>query len=169
MADQKPFSTAASLRARPIIVTVPGDGDNEPVRLACRRPDPLILFASELLPLPIYAAVAEAVTTSMNRLSLGAVKDPIAYGDFIDRWVCAAVVTPHVVLTEAEASDEAIWVEDLSPEVRVAVFLRTNDRLSTKRVTDAVAEFRRHQPLDPDPGSSGAPVRGAAVESLIGV
>ncbi len=78
-------------------------------------------------------------------------------------------MSPRVVLTEAEASDDAIWVEDLAPDVRVAVFTKTNDRLANPRVIDAVADFRRRQPVDPDPGSDGTPVRDAAVESLVGV
>ncbi len=168
MADPKPFSTAASLRARPIIVTVPGEDGSEPVRISCRRPDPLVLFASALLPLEIYAKVAEKVTGPIAGFSLAALKDQGTYGEFIDRWVCAAAVQPHVVLTQEEASDEAIWVEDLAPEVRVAIFLKTNDRLANKRVTDAVAEFRRGQPVDPDPGSDGPAVRDTAVESLVG-
>lgn len=168
MADVKPFSTAASLRARPIIVTVPSDGEADPIRIACRRPDPLTLFASDLLPLEIYAAVAEQVTGPVAAFSLAALRNQALYGDFIDRWVCAAAVDPVVVLTAAEASEDAIWVEDLGPDIRVAIFLKTNDRLAGKRVTDAVADFRRLQSVDPDPGSDGPAVRGAPVESLVG-
>jgi len=168
MADQKPYSTAAQLRARPIVVTVPGEGDAEPVRIACKRPDPLVLFTNGLLPLEIYAAVAEVAATTVGNFSREAFKDPALYGDFIDRWVCAAAMTPRVVLTEGEASDEGVWVEDLSPDVRIAVFMKTNDRLASKRVIDAVAEFRRRQPVDLDPGSGGEAVRHAAVESLVG-
>lgn len=167
MAESK-FSTAAQLRARPIVVTVAGDGEIEPVRILCRRPDPLALFSSELLPLAIYAKVAETVIGSVNTFSRAVVNDPIAYGDFIDRWVCAATVSPRVVLMEAEASDDAIWVEDLTPEVRAMIFTKTTDRLSTKRVIDAVAEFRRGQSVDPDIGSDGAAVQHTAVESLVG-
>jgi len=169
MADSKPLSTPASIRGRQIIVTVP-DGDAEPIRIACKRPDPLQLFAGELLPLEVYGAVAEkvAASSSVGDFALAAAKDPAKYGDFIDRWTCAAAVKPVVVLTEAEASDEAVWVEDLPPDVRVAIFMRTNDRLTSKRVIDAVAEFRRHQLLDPDPGSGGQTVRDSPVESLVG-
>ncbi len=178
MADPKPLSTAASLRARSIIVTVP-DGDAEPIRIACKRPDPLPLFASELLPLEVYAAVIETIGGTayrhamqthdeLRKMTDAAAKDPATYGDFIDRWACAAAVTPAVVLTAAEASDEAIWVEDLPPEVRVAIFMRTNDRLANKRVIDAVAEFRRTQRVDPDPGSGGSTVRNNTVEALVG-
>lgn len=168
MADQKPLSTAASLRARPIIVTVPSDGDSEPVRISCRRPDPIVLFANDMLPLEIYANVAENVSGTMNSFTLAAVKDPATYGDFVDRWVCAAAVSPKVVLAEQDASDEAIWVEDLAPDVRVAIFMKTNDRLANKRVIDAVAEFRRNQSVDHDTGPDGAQVRDTAVESLVG-
>lgn len=167
MADQKPLSTAASLRARQIIVTVQGDADTEPVRIACKRPDPLRLFASELLPLELYGAVADTASSSIGTFSAAAAREPGKYGDFIDRWACAAAVQPAIVMTEAEASDEAVWVEDLAPEVRVAIFMRTNDRLANKRVIDAVAEFRRQQPVDLDPGSGGAPVRDGAVEALV--
>lgn len=170
MADPKPFSTVAQLRARRIIVTVPGDGETEPVRIACRRPDPLELFAGELLPLTVYAAVVEVLATSssVGKFSEAAAKDPATYGDFIDRWACAAALQPLVVPTAQDATDEAIWVEELPPDVRVAIFMRTNDRLVSKRVIDAVAEFRRHQPLDHDPGSDGTPVRESAVEPLSG-
>jgi len=168
MADPQPFSTAAQLRARPIIVTVPSEEDEPPVRISCRRPDPLVLFTSDLLPLEIYAAVAEKVTGPLPEFSRAAFQNQGLYGDFMDRWVCAAAVDPVVVFTAEEASDAAIWVQDLAPEIRVAIFMRTNDRLASTRVIAAVTDFRRHQSVDPDPGSDGAPVRDPAVESLVG-
>lgn len=169
MTDSKktPLSTAADLRARLVVVSVPGDDDEPPMRVACRRPDPLVLFASELLPLDIYAKVAEKVAGSITAFGTAALTDPGLYGDFIDRWVCAAAVTPRMVLTKDDASEEAIWVEDVPPGLRLAIFMKTNDRLVGKRVTDAVSEFRRHQRVDPDPGPGGAAVRGTAVESLV--
>lgn len=167
MADQKSSSTAEQLRGRRVIVTVPGDDVNEPMRILCRRPDPLVLFSSELLPLAVYGSVVAAASSSIGEFSTEAAKDPGKYGDFIDRWACAAAVNPLVVMTEAESSDVAIWVEDLAPEVRVAIFMRTNDRLANKRVIDAVAEFRRTQPMDPGSGPSGAAIRDVAVEALV--
>jgi len=164
------YSTPASLKARLVLVTVPAvEGESEAVRIACRRPDPLVLFANGWLPLEIFATVLEKVQGPMSEFVEAALVDAETYGDFIDRWVCAAAVTPPIVLTEAEAvaNEAAIWVEDLAPDVRFAIWRKTTDRLASRRVSEAVTTFRRGQSVDPPAGPDGAAVFRAAVEVVV--
>lgn len=141
-----------------LIVTLPGD-----IEFQCRRPDPLELIAQDILPLPIYAAVFEAV--GQGSLSADKMRDaPTTYLNFVDRWVCAAVVEPRVVLDVVDPEQE-IHIDELSLESRLLIFSKTSDRLVSSRLAAKVAEFRRQEPPDSGPGPSSAPVQHAAVDA----
>lgn len=141
----KSLATRESLLQRKIVVDVPGTE----TQLECRRPDPLDQATLNLLPLEQFAAVVEAASASSAgalEFAKAALGDPQLYGDFVDRWVCAAVVVPRVVMTREEAeTSAAVWVEDLEPDLRMEVWSRTNDRLTSRRVSDAVKAFRAGQ------------------------
>lgn len=165
------MSTAEEFRARKILVK---DGD---LTIACRRPDPLTLIADDVLPLPLFADVLENLTATMqtafdDRVSTEArakPSDPMVQR-FLDRWVCAAAVMPHVVLTEDEAlaDADALWVQDIDPSVRWAILQRTSSAFASPRLRAAVLEFRRQQSAGAAVGSNGAAVREDAIPALAG-
>lgn len=142
-------------------ITIDGPNDQQ---FVCKRPDPMAMLAAGVLPLPTFADLIErAAAGQMTTDDLR--NDPATYADFVNRWVCAAVVQPTVVLTVKDESTE-LDVEELSVDLRLEIFRRTNDRLVSRRVIDAVAEFRRQQLPDPGSGSSGAAVPDASFGSL---
>ena len=91
----------------PIIVTIAGDGGAEPLRIQCRRLDP-VEFA--------------------RRKPRGETPEQL-----IDRWVCDSAESPRIVMSASEASDEAIWIEDLAIDVRHAIAVQTNDHVALRR------------------------------------
>jgi hypothetical protein len=162
--------TAEQIRTRPILVRVP----NSELEIECRRPDPLALIAHNVLPLDIFAGVleriaqwtdaGEALTSEIGQAVIDA---PKAWGQFIDRWVCAAAVRPQVVLTEADARDvpDALWIDELEYELKMEIFAKTARGLRSPRVGVAVRDFRRLQQSRAAAGPDGAPVR----EETVGV
>jgi hypothetical protein len=169
--DVRQFATAAELREAANAIAVSfTDGNGNEHRIGCRRPDPVALFANNMLPLNIFASVVEKMGDTIASFSAAALKDPTRYADFVDRWVCAAAVNPRVVMTEEEAVAEpaSLWVEDLLPQTRLAIFVNTSDRLASKRTVDAIAEFRGQQSVDPAPGSGSTPVPHPTVDALVG-
>lgn len=162
--------TADQIRNRLILVAL---SDSPDVQLQCRRPDLLRLIADNVLPLDTFGAVLEHLSQIVeanvlfdNRpLVESVVSTPEVYNDFVDRWVCAAVVAPRVVLTEDEAlaDPQALWVADIPRPTRYEVVRVTNRAVGSSRVRTAVADFRRQQSVGAAPGSDGQAVREDAV------
>jgi hypothetical protein len=147
-------ATAAQLRDRFIYIDVPGlDG----VTLKCTRPDPLELIARDLLPLDtLHTALGNAVTGKAPDTP----DDKLAADELIKRWACVAILDPKVVFSkeEANAAPDALWVEDLTPDLRNEVYRRTSDKIYSRRVSEAVQEFRDRLALGAGDRPDGAPV-----------
>lgn len=172
------IATASQIRSRFIYVTIPPSDeapDEAPGRVKCRQPDPLVLVAEGLLQLDIYggvmALIADRIDAAIdNRPLPGDAPTRRETAAFLDRWVCAAAVEPVVVLTEQDAAarPEALWIEEMGADLKLAIFRATNARLLSQRVIDAVADFRRHQSTSARPGPDGTAVRDAAVGAAAG-
>lgn len=160
-----PVTTAAEFRNRVILVSIDGtDGQ----QLQCRRPDLLQLIADGALSLEVYGDVLErlhALFQSDNVIDNRPLPEQLPYDAFVDRFVCAAVVAPKVVLTDEEviADPEAIWVSDLPRATRYEVVRVCNRALASPRLKTAVADFRLQQSLGLGVGPDGETVREDAV------
>jgi hypothetical protein len=149
-----PVATADQIRNRPIFVTIAGTV----LQIECRRPEPLDLIAHNVLPLPVFHDVLHVIATwseraaepSAEEMDAEVSKNPGAWGQFIDRWACAAAVNPHVVQTEAEVDTDpsSLWIEDLPFETRLEILRQTNRNLRSPKLKTAVTDFRRVQPAD---------------------
>ena len=127
-------STAAAIRAHfrtasPVVaVTLPGTD----LILECRRPDLLELTSRGWLNWPTLQRVRE-ITAEWEQERKAKADTTVTVIDnrptpkvetlmeqartvigFLDEWACAAAVTPRVVATEADSSDDSLWVGDLS-------------------------------------------------------
>lgn len=141
---------ASDLHRARVEVTVSGtDGV-----IVCRRPDLLSQVVRGLLPQPLVDAVmARAVSGTFDAANVSALAES---GEFIDRWVCLAAIEPRVVMTEAEASDNAVWIDDLDLNLKLAIFHATVAKPAP--VDAAVAEFRGRESERAAAGSDGTPV-----------
>lgn len=159
-------SSADQIRNGPIVITIPPN-----LAMTVRRPDMLTQFTHDILPLEIYGKVIEELTAIVGGHTPDDVDSSLEhlkkYDELLDRWACLAAVAPRVVLTDAEvdAEPQALCVQDLSFETRLAIFRATRRTLLTKGVRDAVAAFRRQRPEGADAGPSGPAVRPATVDA----
>lgn len=166
------IATAQALRDRAIQIPIP-DTD---LILLCRRPDLLQLIANGWLPLERFHAVIELTVAvgeivdpilRAQRIDEDVKKDLTTYLEFVDRWTCAAVTAPTVVLTQAEvdADPTRLLVVDLSTDVKLQILVQTSQSLRSRGVKDAVTEFRTRLTAAADPGPAGESVRDAAVST----
>lgn len=168
------MSTAAEIRARlkstkTIPVSLPGTD----LTINCRQPDLLTLASRGWMNWPALRAVqaigAELATRDAtvvdNRPIDSVLEQAKTVGDFLDQWVCAAAVSPRVVLTEVEVTDpdHILWVDDLPLDFKAAIVAAT-----TPRTPPAVAEFRGNESPGAAPGSSGEAVRDAPIDAVVG-
>lgn len=160
------LANAAELRRPIITVRVP----HTDLEIQCRQPDLFAQMAKGLMPQPLLAAaIRYATQVAAAGASLETPETPFSdvdaqQAEFIDRWVCAACVTPRVVLTEAEASDVAVWVEDLSLDLKLAILSATTPKPAAPAVADpALVEFRHEGPAGVAARSDGEAVRDDAV------
>lgn len=155
-------ATAEQIRNRPIAVTIPGTD----LQIELCRPDPLTLIANNVLPLEVFASVLDVVAQWTQEGEgpsplEAARKAPQLWGQFIDRWVCAASVSPQVVLDEAAALADPtkLWIDEIDLPVKLEILRLTNTRFRSPRLGDAVKEFRRLRPEGAGAGSDGEAVR----------
>jgi hypothetical protein len=166
------IATAQALRDRAIPIPIP-DTD---LILLCRRPDLLTLITNGWLPLARFGEVIG------NTIEQGEIVDPIlrakridedvrtdllTYQDFVDRWACAAITAPTVVLTqeEVDADPTRLLVADLDFAVKMQVLIQTSASLRSRGVKDAVAEFRTRVAPAAAAGPVSATVPDAAVST----
>lgn len=147
------IASAAQLSRRKISVSVPGTD----LVIVCRRPDLLGQVTRGVLPQPsVDAVLRQAQAGGVDPM---ASEDLTLAADFIDRWVCLAAVQPRIVLTEAEASESAVWVDDLDLALKLAIVSATTTKVAP--VDPAVAEFRGDQSTGTAAPSDGTGVRDA--------
>lgn len=162
-------STPQELRARygaDLTLTLPSGAI-----VQCRRPDVKDLMFRRLLPMPIMAALLRAAQAAGDRPLKEVIAESPAMPEFIDRWVCAAVRSPRIVMTFEESGDDALWVQDMPLEDRNAIVEATDPNAgkpATERTsqTAAAAEFSGDAVGDAS-GPDGAPVRPAPVPVLV--
>lgn len=163
------MSSAAEIRARKQIIPVTLPGTD--LVIECRRPDLLSLVSRGWIDWPalqqIQATFAPAESAGVvldNRPVPTPIEKARLIGTFLDEFVCAAAVRPRVVLTEAEVTDaeSILWVDDLTLDEKMTVLA------ALVGTPPAVTEFRREEsPGDPG-GPSGAAVRDAPVDAVVG-
>src|ERR1051325_57488 len=161
-------ATAEQIRKRRRFITVPG---TTPLLIEVQTPDVLAMIAHDGLPLAIFADVLDVIAKWAREgegpdLLAHATQAPKVWGDFIDRWVCAAAVSPVIVLDEAAALKDPskLWVDELDLNVKLEIVQTTNSPFRSPRLGDAVAEFRRLRPEGTRTGSDSTPVRLSAVD-----
>jgi hypothetical protein len=166
------MSSATELREQfrkrkpvPIIVTVP-DTD---LTFECKRPNLMHMVSSGFMAWPALTRVRELTKETTadesgvvldNRPMPTVVDKAEAVGVMLDEWVCAAAVSPRVVMYEHEQGDGAIWIEDVPFEIRQAIFNATFVPPST-----AGADFRSQADGAP-PGQGGETVRDTPVDAV---
>lgn len=148
-----PIISAAALR-REVLVSVPGTD----LQIRCRRPDLLTQIAKGVLSQTLVQEALKAVKDGMFDLQSAAPDTVAAYGEFIDRWACVAALEPRIVQNEADAGETAVWVEELSVEVKTAIFNATIGPAPVP-VTPAVTDFRHDEPAGIAGGPDGEAVR----------
>jgi hypothetical protein len=143
------MSSAAEIRskkkAKTIDVTLPG-GD---LVITCRRPELLTLASSGWLTWPALQRVQELLKERSAPLGVEIDNRPVASvlekaGDIaalLDEWVCAAAISPRIVLTEAESGPEVLWIDDLDLDDKMAILAATMPQTPV-----AVTEFRGPEP-----------------------
>lgn len=149
----------------PIIVPIPGSK----LTIECRRPDLVYMVMSGLMTWPALERVRElsaerapADGTVLDNRPLPTMVDRAqAVGSMLDEWVCLAAVSPRVVMTEHEVTDDSIWVETVPFVGRQAVFNATFMPTPT-----AGADFRHEESGSAPPGQSSEAVRD---ETLVAV
>ena len=120
--------TAEQLRARfgaEILVALPQGGS-----WRCRRPDATTLLFENLLTLPVVQQVMRdmAPNATGGKTIEDLLNDPPAAertNQFIKQWVMLAAKSPRIVLEEAQAGADAIWIEDVPVSARLAIFNAT--------------------------------------------
>lgn len=169
-------STAAEIRARlkasrTIPVTLPGTD----LVIDCCQPDLLTLATRGFMTWPALQAVkasfaeieqsSDGTVVADNRPVASVLEHAKTIGAFMDEWVCAAAVSPRVVMKETDVTDpdQMLWIDDLSLEFKTAIVTAT-----MPRTPPAVAEFRRDESPGAAPGSSGEAVRDAPVDAVVG-
>ncbi len=161
-------TSATELLARfnrpPVSVPLPGGG-----QLIARRPDLIEQATRGVMPLPLLSRIS-AITDALNPAEIdamtdGRVKPDPAFVEFINRYAVIAVEAPRLVLTEAEATPDALWVEILPFTVRVDVLTQTMKGGPQLSSLVAAASFRPGEPAGNPAGSNGDPVPHAAVDA----
>lgn len=144
---------------------------NSTLTIECRRPELMVLAMTGWLKWPALQAVQavmfpEAVGGKTEDADAQAIAQTLrasvvaqaqAVGDVIDDWVCAAAVSPRIVLTEAEADENILWIEELDLDQKLTIFAATIKKAAVPEVA-RVAEFRRDEPDGATPRSDSAPV-----------
>jgi hypothetical protein len=129
-----------------------------------RKPDLQSLLFKKLLPLPLMMRVLQDIPTLQragdNLESFMAAADSSA-AEFIDKWICLVAVTPRIVATRAEVTDDSVCVDDLPLELKTAIIVATFEIGDLTRRVEAAAEFRRRDD-GVLPGPDRAPVAGDA-------
>lgn len=110
-----------------IFVPVPGA---EATVVHCRLPGLATLVLHGWLPMPLLAAVVEAyaedVANEPHWVIDAEAEDPDRQSEaFLNRWVTAVMVAPAAVLTREEIRDDVVCVEELSDEIKLAIFRAT--------------------------------------------
>jgi len=121
--------TADQLRAKfgaEILVPLPGGG-----AWRCRRPDIKTLLFEDILSMPVLEQVLADLRPHENgkdKTLQDLIEEPAAAsrtGDFVRRWLTLAAKSPRIVLEETDAGPDALWVQDVPINVRMAIFNAT--------------------------------------------
>lgn len=119
--------TAAQLKDResPPVTVELGDG----AEVLCRRPDLPTLLYEGLLPTPLMAKVIQTIANwsdiGADAVTADMLANDVAMRDFVNRWVCAALVQPRAVMDPLEPAADAVCVNDLTLATRAAIFGKT--------------------------------------------
>jgi hypothetical protein len=162
-------STAADIKARfktPKTVTVAVPGTD--LVFECRYPDLVKMALSGLMTWPalervrqIQADLAAPDAVLDNRPLPTVIDRAQAVGEMLDDFICAASVSPRIVMYEHEESANTVWVGDLPFEAKQAIFL------ATFRITPtAGADFRGEESAGAPPGQGGEAVRAEALVAV---
>lgn len=145
-----------------ISIPVPGGGD-----LLCRKPSLPELIFEQLIPMPLLQQVLQAAagldpkSKTAQELTLEVIANHPEYLEFMNRWVCAAVLEPRIVMEKPEPGVDAVWVKILPLGLRSTIFEQT-----FMGFDEAVRMTAGTFPVESDGdalGPDGAPVQPAPV------
>lgn len=155
------IATAAQFR-REVLVDVPGTE----LQIRCRQPNLLSQIANGVLPMSLVQKALEILGDASFDMTKADSETVRSYADFVDRWACLAAREPRIVATEQEAATDpnAVWVDDLDVDVKIAILVKTIG----EPPAEVVARFRARQSASAAPGSDSPAVRRETVEPPVG-
>ena len=136
------FLTAKQLKDRevpefPIDI---GNGD----QVMARRPDLQTLVFEKFMPMPLLNSVMTLIGEWIGKDMQDVTEDAIELSEdmrqFVDRWVCAALIMPRCVLTEDERTDDAIVITDLTLKTKTIIFKESFSYSAVRQSEVAAAE-----------------------------
>lgn len=133
--------TAAQLKARetPEFLVDLGDG----AQVLVRRPDLQTLIFNKFMPLELVGEVMSLISQwigkDMNDLTAEALAHSDDMSSFVDRWLCASMISPRCVMTAAEKTDGVIAIEDLTLDTKAHIFKSTFEHDAQQRTAEVAA------------------------------
>lgn len=135
--------SAAQLKQREspeFLVTLPGDGG----QILARRPDLQTLIFEGFIPSPLINEVVRLVSDwagkdDLAELTEEMVKKSIQMREFMNRWVCASMVSPKCALTEDGRDEQTVVITDLTLQTRMEVFNATFAYDAKERAAEVTA------------------------------